>query len=233
MWISLWLAHAAHANCTLSTVGQVSQQPAPSVLVLGVRRGVPQDARRAWSIVKKVSKRGPVTLAMQAAPVSAQPAIDAYGEGQLTEEQLAQKLSLRETWGFDIPGDHKLLQAGRSGVQVVAVGVPPIPPPADTIVPMPPAYMHILGDPMGDSPVPVELEGRYTAMVAYIDHRVAARAIEAWSEQGTLVIVADRLHVEGSKGISWQAALLTQHPSVPVVLKASQTPCYTGDTVLK
>jgi hypothetical protein len=234
MWISLFLAATAQGACTTSTLATVAQQPAPAVLVLGERRGMQSDASRALRLVKRLRKKGPVTLAIQAVPVEHQPDIDAYEAGALTEEQLALKLNLGNSWGFDGPGYQKLIRAGKAlDINVVAAGVEAIPAPATAIVPVPPAYMHVLGDPMGEHPIPVELEGRYTAMVAYVDHRVALRAVEAWGEQGYLVIFADRLHVEGSKGISWQATMLTSSPALSVLLKASDTPCYSGDIVLR
>jgi hypothetical protein len=115
----------------------------------------------------------------------------------------------------------------------VAAGVAPSLPPEGTIAPQPPAYIHVLGPPMGEHPVPVELEARYLSMVAYTDHRVALRAVEAWNGQGSLVILADRLHVEGGKGISWQAGLLTEAPVHSVMLKQSDSPCYAGDLHLR
>jgi len=231
MWFLL--AQLAFGACTPTRIGQLAAQPAPSVLVLGERRGVAQDARRAYTIGKRLSKRGPVTLALQAVPVELQGALDAHAAGHLTDEQLLAQVDLTTHWGFDVPAYHKLLFAGRTlGWKLVAVGVEPEPVPEGAVVPLPPAYMHVLGDTMGENPVPVELEGSFSAMVAYIDHRVARRAVEAWSGEGYLLILADRLHVEGAKGISWQASLLTEAPALSVLLAASDTPCYTGDLVL-
>ncbi len=231
MWFLL--AQLAHGACTPTTVGQLAAQPDPSVFVLGERRGVSQDVNRAYKLGKKLAKRGQVTLALQAVPVGLQEALDAHAAGHLTDEQLLAKVNLPVTWGFDVPAYSKLLFAGRTlGWKLVAVGVPPEPVPEGVIVPLPPAYMHVLGDTMGENPVPVELEGRFSAMVAYTDHRVALRAVEAWDQHGFLLVLADRLHVEGAKGISWQMSLLTEVPASSVLLEASETPCYSGDLVL-
>jgi len=231
MW-TLLLA-VAHASCTPTTLGQLADQPEPSVLVLGERRGMAQDVKRAHKLAKKLTKRGPVTLALQAVPVELQEALDAHAGGRLTDEQLLAKVDLPTNWGFDVPAYSKLLLAGQTpGLELVAVGVPPEMAPEGVIVPLPPAYMHVLGDTMGEHPIPVEREGRFSSLVAYTDHRVAARAVDAWDGQGFLLIVADRLHVEGAKGISWQASLLTEHPAVSVLLEASDTPCYSGDLAL-
>ncbi len=231
----MWLLHLAlaQAGCTPTSIGQLATQAPPSVLVLGERRGIAQDVRRATKLAKKLSKRGPVTVALQAVPVELQEALDAHAAGRLTDEQLLAKIDLPTHWGFDVGAYDKLLLSGATlGFDLVAVGVPPEPAAEGVVVPLPPAYMHVLGDTMGEHPVPVEMEGRFSALVAHTDHRVAARAIEAWDGQGYLLIVADRLHVEGAKGISWQASLLTEYPASSVLLDASDTPCYSGDLVL-
>ena len=231
MW--LIVSTLAYGACTPTSLSLLAAQSAPSVLVLGERRGMAVDAKRATKLAKKLSKRGPVTLALQAVPVDLQETLDAHAAGRLTDEQLLAKVDLVEHWGFDVPAYDALLLAGSTwGAKVVAVGVPPEHPAPGVIVPLPPAYMHVLGDTMGEHPIPVEMEGRFTSMVAYTDHRVAARAIDAWGGEGFLLIVADRLHVEGAKGISWQASLLTEHSSASVLLDASETPCYSGDLVL-
>jgi hypothetical protein len=46
-----------------------------------------------------------------------------------------------------------------------------------------------------------------------------------------LVILADRLHVEGGLSISCQAQRMTEAAVVPVLLAKAETPSYAGDKV--
>ena len=104
--------------------------------------------------------------------------------------------------------------------------------PDDQTVPLPPGYIHILSDAMSDAPIPVDLETPYVAEVAWADHRFAKAAIDAWDGKGTLVIVVDRMHVEGGLGVGWQAQRLTGSPVVQAMLANGESRCYAGDQLL-
>jgi len=231
LWTFLLLGAAAQQppECETTTLGQLARKPAPAVFVLGERKGTPPDQARAWRLARKLSRKGPVTLALQAVHIDQQPVLDAWSQGRIPDDQLGAKLQIFDFYGTGPDRYDRLIRGADIGLDVVAVGVDPAMPPADAITPQPPGYIHLLSAPMGDHPVPVELEGRYTSMVAYTDFRVASRAIEAWGGEGYLVILADRLHVEGDKGISWQASLLTSAPVHSVMLTQSDSPCYPGD----
>ena len=224
---------ASAQECELTSLGRLAKEPSPAVFVLGERKGTAPDQKRALKLVKKLRNNGPVTLALQAVPASSQSVLDAWEQGQVLDEQLGSKLGIYTHYGHAPDRHDALVRAKQLGVEVVAVGVAPEQPPEGVIAPQPPAYIHVLGPPMGASPVPVELEARYLAMVAWSDHRIAKQAIDAWNGQGSLVILADRLHVEGDKGVSWQASLMTEAPVHTVLLKRSDSPCYTGDLHLR
>jgi hypothetical protein len=79
--------------------------------------------------------------------------------------------------------------------------------------------------------MPVPLEAEFVQTVTWMDHRLARAAIEGWKGKGYLVIVADRTHVEGGKGIGWQAQRLTDAP-VTTVLLSGPGSCYDKDAYL-
>src|SRR5262245_11602448 len=76
------------ATCTRTSVGKVAEGPTPGVWVLGERKGTLPDLSRAKRIVKKLLKRGPVTLALQAVPLSEQTVLDDLSTGRVTMDQL-------------------------------------------------------------------------------------------------------------------------------------------------
>ncbi len=205
----------------------------PAVIVLGERKGTQPDLARAAKIVAKLQKLGSVTVALQAVPTEHQAVLDQYSRGTLTVDALEAALHIQDTWGFPFAPYLPLVTAADDGVRVLGIGgaIPARTP--DDVLPVPPSYIHVLGDAMGDALMPVELERRFVERVAWTDHVLAARAFKAWDAQGSLVIIADRLHVEGGKGVSWQAQRLTSVRVHTAILSASNTPCYSGDRLLR
>jgi uncharacterized iron-regulated protein len=234
MWLILaaFAAFAADGECSKTSIGKLTKVPRPTVLVLGERKGTLPDLARAKSIVSKLRKKGPVTLALQAVRADHQDALDRYVRGELPVETLPEALEWEATWGFPFSAYTRLLGTYAQGVKLVAVGKPYTARPADSALPLPPGYIHVLADPMGDNPVPVDLEAKYVEFVAWADHQLAADAIAAWDGQGALVIVVDRFHVEGGLGVQWQAQRLTDHPVVAAMLANGESRCYPGDQLL-
>jgi len=234
MWSLVIAAAAAQQTCAPTTIGTLAQEPRPVVIVAGARKGSSTDAGRAWRLVKRLAAQGPVTVALEPVHRDQQAALDQWGQGHLPDEGLADRLGVADHWGFAADPFLRLITAHKSvGATVVAIGATPAVPARDELIPQPPAYMHVLADTMSGAPIPVELEGRFMAMVARHDHLLATAAIQSWSGDGALVIVADRLHVEGGKGVSWQAGLLQSAPVHNVLLARSDTPCFTGDLTLR
>lgn len=231
MW---WFVLGAHAQqtCEKTSIGRLAASPLPAVFVLGERKGTEPDLARAGKLVAKLAKRGPVTVALQAVRLEHQDVLDRYAGGALALEQLPAELDWGNTWGFPFEAYAPVLESRALGAKLVAIGADYVLRPADVVLPLPPAYIHVLADPMGESPVPVEIEGRTVETVAWADQRFAARAIGAWDGQGALVVVVDRFHVEGGLGVQWQAQRLTDKPVVAALLADADSRCYPGDLLL-
>jgi hypothetical protein len=225
-------AVAADRACSKTSVGKLAKVEQPAVLVLGERKGTLPDLSRAASLVRKLIKKGAVTVALQAVPASRQDDLDQYARGGLSLEVLPERLDWENTWGFPFETYERLLGTGRQGAKLVAIGGPYQPPPAGVTVPIPPGYVQLLEDPMGETPIPVELEARYAAFVAHADHRFADAALKAWDGTGVLVVIVDRFHVEGGMGVQWQAQTMTEAPVKGVLLADADSRCYKGDLVL-
>jgi hypothetical protein len=235
MW--LWTVAVAWATepgegCTRTTIGKLASTQLPGVVVLGERKGTMPDLGRVRKLVKRFAKKGPVTVAIQAIPTEHQGILDRYSRGELTVEALPAELDWENRWGFPFEAYGALLETKAVGAKLVAIGVPYTPPPKEGPLPQPPGYIHVLSGPMGESPMPVELESRYAAFVAAMDHRLANNAISNWNGQGALVIVVDRFHVEGGQGVQWQARQLTEVPVAAALLANAGTLCFAGDAVL-
>lgn len=234
MWMSLGaLAQTPGMvpTCERVSLADVADVTAPAVIVLGERKGVWPDLIRAERLVRKLKATGPVTLAIEAVRAEQQPVIDQLSAGTIGLADVPGLTNWTQTWGAPYEGYTGLFDLSRDGVKVRAIGVPVQLRPDDAVVPLPPAYLHILLDAVGEHAVPVDLEPTFLQTMAWRDHRLAANAIEAWDGNGVLVILADRLHVEGGKGVSWQAQQLTEHPVGAALLADARTPCYAGDRI--
>ena len=147
-------------------------------------------------------------------------------------EQLAPTLDWENAWGFPFEPYAGLLETADDGAKLVAIGQDYVLRPVDATVTVPPGYIHVLADAMGDAPVPVELEGTMAQTVAWADLRLAQAALGAWDGEGALVMVVDRFHVEGGLGVQWQAKTLTDKPVVAAMLANGESRCYPGDRLL-
>lgn len=224
-----WMIAAQAGTCTPTTLGTLGQVPAPAVFVLGERKGTQPDLARASRLVARLRATGsPVTVALQAVNVEKQPVLDRYAQGEIPPEDLSGRLDWYSTWGFPYPPYTKLVTAANGGAEVLGVGVPFARKPPDRPGALPPGYRAVLADAMGGHYMPVELEDEFVQTVAWFDQRVAKASIEGWSGHGYLVVLADRTHVEGGKGISWQLQRMTKAP-VFAVLLGDPGRCYDGD----
>jgi uncharacterized iron-regulated protein len=232
----IWLVGAALAatgECEPIGMKDVMDVPAPAVIVLGERHGTQPDLARAARVVRKLAKRGPVTLALESVHEKYQSVLDDYSVGHVTLEHLPGQLDWSNSWGFGWRPYQPLVTAADLEVKVVAAGNDLGPPPADAPqFPIPSGYMQILADAMADHLVPVELHDRFVRSMAWYDFRIADDALSHWDGNGWLVIVAGRGHIEGGKGVTWQVA--QQKPDVKVagfVLGWADPICYRGDRV--
>ena len=231
MW-SLLLSVALASPCEVVPLSTATRVPAPAVIVLGERKGHHPDLLRAERIVTRLAKTAPVTVAMEAIHRDHQDIITRYEAGNLSPSDLPDLLEWNTYWGFDFWRYERLVTSSVIGAHVIAVGLDPTVRPADAQFPIPPGYIHILGDAMGH-PVPVELESRFLQTVTWRDHAIARAATESWDGNGYLIILADRLHVEGGLGVSWQAARLTEAPVHAFVLANAVSNCYDGDKLFR
>lgn len=230
----LWFLAAAHAQetCEKTSLGKLAALPTPGVFVLGERKGTLPDLARARKLVTKLLKRGPVTVALQALPKDKQAELDAYTSGSVLLGALPATVDWANAWGFPFEAYEGLLATSEDGAKLVGIGQPYTLRPADATMTVPPGYIHVLADAMGDAPVPPELESGLVQTVAWADHRFAQDALAAWDGQGALVIVVDRYHVEGGMGVQWQARTLTDKPVEAAILADAESRCYPGDKLL-
>jgi hypothetical protein len=230
MW-ALLVATALGAECETMGMADVMAITPPAIVVLGERHGMQPDLGRATRIVRRLADRAPVTVALEAVGGDQQSVLDRYGRGDLATEDLSDALVWDTTWGFPFAPYEPLLEtAATHGTRLVAAGLPLGTPPQGAEFPVPGGYMSILRDAMGEREIPLPAQSDFLRTVAWRDFRMAQQALAGWDEQGYLVIVADRLHVEGGKGLPWQAKLMTRVPVHAFLLAWSiDPPCYAGD----
>ena len=232
MLILLYAATAAICQtCTYVSGNDIASVPPPAVVVLGIRRGTQPDLWRATRAARMLSRQGPVTLALADLPIESQSVLDQYAAGAVLPGDLPELLSWSTDVGFAWSAYRPLVTAASWGAQVSAVGVDWSPRPPQAILPLPPSYMFVLGEAFGESPIPVAWESRMVEMMAWRDHRIAAGALEVWDGQGYLVVVADRFHVEGGKGISYQAARMTDRAVEAFLVTDAGARCWPDDRV--
>jgi uncharacterized iron-regulated protein len=227
----LWLASALAGGCTPTTVAALTTFEHPAVFVLGERKGTQPDLGRAHRLAARWSDQTAVTLALQAVAAEQQPILDRYEAGTLDASDLPGLLDFASTWGFPWSPYSKLATAADRGDRVTAIGLRYAPQPDDAAVPRPPGYTQILTDTMAGHYMPAELEPQFAQNVAYLDHRMARLAVDGWSGKGVLIVVADRLHVEGGKGIAYQIGRMVDVP-VHTVNLGGPGACYDGDLYL-
>ena len=80
--------------------------------------------------------------------------------------------------------------------------------------------------------MPVALESDFVEAMAWRDHRLAKNALAGWNGEGTLVVLVDRFHVEGGKGVSWQLQRMTDVPVRVLLLSDGGATCQAGESLL-
>ncbi len=105
--------------------------------------------------------------------------------------------------------------------------------PPEVMLAVPPVYIHVLADALGEGPMPPELESRFVEQVAWIDQQLATKALEGWNGNGFLVVLVDRLHVQGGLGVAWQLERMTETPVSAALLADAGTRCVASDRILR
>jgi uncharacterized iron-regulated protein len=230
-----WLlatASAAEPTPTCVYVGfdDITSKPAPEVIVLGERHGFAKDLGRAMKVARRLATEGPVTIALESVHRKNQPVLDAFAAGKVDAADLPDELDWKHTWGFAFAPYRSLVMASEEGMKVLGIGLDLGPKPDDAQFPIPPRYIDLLRPAMGDHDVPLRQEARFVASMAWRDHALAKAALDGWDGKGHLLIVAGRGHVEGGKGVAWQAAHLTEAPvDAYVLVPGPHPPCHEGD----
>jgi hypothetical protein len=228
----IFLSASFAGTCTQTTLTELEASAEPGILVLGERKGTQPDLGRASRLVSRLRSKGaPVTVVLQAVSTRKQSVLDAFMAGDLEPDVLRDDLDWDTLSGFPFPPYQRLLLGAAKGDRLVAAGMEWEQQPKGTVVPRAPGYLQVLSDTMHGHFMPAELEPAFVQNVTWLDHRIATHAVENWNGKGFLVVVADRLHVEGGKGISWQLQRLVDHP-VTIVNLAGPGGCYDGDRYL-
>lgn len=227
MW---WLLASALAGpCETLGLTDLTEIPAPAIIVLGERQGHQPDLRRAERLVAALEQQGDVTLAVEAVESSKQPVLDKFARGEIAAPDLPGLLAWETSWGFDWKPYENLVTAKLMGADVVAIGAPYGPPPPDSMVAMPPRYIEHFRDAMGGHEIPPGQEGRFAQSMAWRDHHMASTALNGWSGEGYLLVLANRTAVEGGLGVGWQLKRATSTTVHTVMLVPGRDPQCTAD----
>ncbi|MCO4745650.1 MAG: ChaN family lipoprotein [Proteobacteria bacterium] len=233
MW-TLLLGAALAGDCQEIGFNDILAVEAPAVIVLGERHGTQPDLARATRLMRNLHERAPVTLALEAVHEDYQAQLDSFAEGQIEIDAVEAALSWEESWGFAFAPYARLVTAATAGVHVLAAGTTLGKAPEDARYPIPSGYMTVLRDAMSGHEMPLDMEERFVRSMAWRDYKIASLATGPWDQTGYLVIVTGRGHVEGGKGVAWQAEQSVDVPVKSFVLAwGKEPPCYPGDSVWK
>jgi len=219
--------------CETVNLKDILAVPAPAVIVLGERHGVRGDLNRAMRVARGLGEPDEITIALEAVHHSYQGVLDRFAAGGSETADLPHLLEWEASWGYPYRAYEPLITASSMYMDVVAAGLDLGARPDDEGVPIPPRYIEILRDAMSGHEVPIAKESQFVQAMAWRDHRIAELALQGWDGEGYLVVVVGRGHVEGGKGVQWQAARLTSVPVEAFVLAWASAPCYPGDRVWK
>lgn len=231
-WLLSTALAAPNPNCATVSMGDVAQREPGSILVLGERLGVQRDVRRAATIVRKLLRQGPVTVAVDSFPIEAQNMLyrRSAGLGNVSSTLSEIQALPHVTRSMAVYG--RLVKLADLGVNIVAAGTAWRTPPDAWTGAAPLAYINVLQQAMGDGPVPVAVEEPLLRRLSWHQAGIAKAAVDAWDKQGTLVIVADRTWVQGGYGIPFQLASLTDAPIDAVLLGDTQAACTDADRTI-
>lgn len=231
--ISLLMTTMALSQTTCERIGMtdITSVTSPAVIVLGERKGTWPDLIRAEKLVDRLSRRGDVTLALESVLAEHQGVLDQYETGAVQSRDLPELLRWNQWWGFSWTDYQGLVTSADRNVRVVGVGAPLEARPEDVPLSLPPGYPHLLAQATGEHTMPVALESTFAQNMAWMDQRIARGALDAWDGEGWLVVLVDRLRVEGGLGVQWQAQRMTDANVEAFVLADGDSPCFSGDQV--
>ncbi len=229
--LALTALSSAQEPCTDVALTDITDVPAPAVLVLGERHGTQLDLARARRVVRRLAQTEPVTVALEAVHVSKQGVLDDFRDGSLSVDELRSELSWDDSWGFAWGPYRPLVGGAALGLDVLAVGPTLEAPPKNKRFPVPPGYARLLEGAMGAHPIEKGMEERFVRSMAWRDNRIATYAQQNWDRRGYLVVLTGRGHVEGGLGVPWQLDRLMQGVPVHafVLAHGNEPTCEPGD----
>ena len=233
LWSLFQAAIAAPNTCVPIDASDILEIPPPAVIVLGERHGMQPDLRRAERITKGLQRAAPVTIALEAIHQKHQVVLDNFAANKLEPSALESHFDWQNTWGFPYAPYAPLVTAAERDMTVVAAGLDLGKRPEGRTTPIPNGYINILRDAFGEHEMPIELESQFVQSMAWRDFGIAEAAITGWDQKGYLVILTGRGHVEGGKGVQWQAQRMVSVPVHGFTLAWASPPCYPGDRVWK
>lgn len=227
----LQAALAAQPRCVEIGMADILEIQPPAVLVLGERHGTQPDLARAARVAKRLQRVAGVTVALEAVDHSLQPILDDHAAEKFDKADLPGLLDWPNSWGFPYRPYEPLVSAAERDIRVIAAGLDLGQRPEGRTTPIPNGYINILRDAMAEHEMPANMEARFVQSMAWRDYRIAETAVQGWDQQGYLIIVAGRGHIEGGKGVPWQAQRMVSVPVHSFVLAWADPPCYSGDRV--
>jgi hypothetical protein len=184
--------------------------------------------------VRHLARRGPVTLALEAAHSDHADAVTAFNAGDTSSRALRLGLRWEQTWGFAWRPYRRLFAMRRVGVRFVAAGLKLGPPPEGREVAIPDGYGERLAAVLAahGGALDEAAQSRFARSMAWRDLRIGELAVAGWGGEGVLVILTGRGHVEGGVGTAWQLARIDERP-IQAALLAATSACEPGDRLLR
>lgn len=223
-------AQAVTAGQCVATSMQSAIVDAPAVIVLGARRGMQPDHLRAGEVIRRLSRRGPVTLAVDIITTEGEVWHQQYIANGFGDDALPLALRWDAEVGFPWSVYRPLLTNDR--ITWVGVGVAYGRTPAeDAMIQIPMTLGDRIRESSGGHDVPAGRQESLMRTIAWQEQEMATAAVNAWNGEGYLVLLADRFRVQGEGGLSWQVARQTSAPVSTHLLAWGLDWCDTNDRV--
>ena len=202
---------------------------APAVIVLGARRGMQPDLFRARRLIKALSEKAEVTLALDILPVSAADDYRLHLANGFGDEVLPLALDWDDKVGLPWSGYKGFFTD--PDLRWVPVGVGPGEhPDSSEPVQIPMGLGNVLRDTSAGN-FPAQRQEVLLRAIAWQDSVISQRAIDGWDGDGYLVVLVDRFRVYGRSGVDWHLPYYTKAPVSSYLLSWSGEDCTEGEKV--
>ena len=203
---------------------------APAVVVLGARRGMQPDHLRAREVVRRLRRRGNVTLAVDVVTTQGeiwhqQHVANGFGDDVLP-------LALRWDTEVSFPWSVYRPLLTNKKISWVGIGVDnsEMPDPEESIQ-VPLGIGDRVRDASGGHDVPSSRQDALMRTIAWQEQQMASSALDAWDGEGYLVVLADRFRVQGSGGLKWHLERKTESKVEAYLLAWGFDRCEMNDKV--